>query len=40
MVLFRSKEDAYAPYMKVYEEAAKKLKGQFLFSISGVKDGI
>jgi protein disulfide-isomerase A1 len=40
MVLFRSKEDADAPYMKVYEEAAKKLKGQFLFAISGVKDGI
>jgi len=27
MVLFRSKEDADAPYMKVYEEAAKKIKG-------------
>ena len=40
MVLFKSKEDIDAPYMKVYEEAAKRLKGQFLFAIFGVKDGI
>jgi len=26
--------------MKVYEEAAKKLKGDFLFAYSGIKDGI
>lgn len=38
--LFRSKEDASAPFQAVFEEAAKAHKGKMLFSYSGVSDGI
>jgi protein disulfide-isomerase A1 len=38
--LFRSADDASSDFSKVFEEAAKSLKGQILFVVSGVSDGI
>lgn len=38
--LFRSAEDASSDFAKAFEEAAKTLKGQILFVVSGVTDGI
>lgn len=40
LFLFSAPEDASAPFSKVFAEAAQKLKGQILFSVSGVTDGI
>lgn len=38
--LFRSKEDADSTFAKTFAEAAKALKGEVLFVVSGVTDGI
>lgn len=38
--LFRSQEDATSNYVKTFEQASKDLKGQILFIVSGVKEGI
>lgn len=38
--LFRSNSDADSAYSKVFAEAAQTLKGQILFVVSGVTDGI
>jgi protein disulfide-isomerase A1 len=38
--LFRSKEDANSDFSKHFDTAANKLKGQILFVVSGVSDGI
>lgn len=40
LFLFRSKEDSTSDYAKVFEQAATELKGQILFVVSGVTDGI
>lgn len=40
IVLFRNKEDEDSDYAKRFAEAAKELKGEILFVVSGVKDGI
>ena len=40
LFLFRSKEDSDADYVKAFGEAAQKLKGEILFVVSGIKDGI
>lgn len=40
LFLFRNKEDSDADFVKTFEEAAKKLKGEILFVVSGIKDGI
>lgn len=38
--LFRNKEDADQDFSKIFSEAASKLKGEILFVVSGVKEGI
>jgi protein disulfide-isomerase A1 len=38
--LFRSKEDATSSFANVFSDAANQLKGQILFVVSGVTDGI
>jgi hypothetical protein len=38
--LFRSKEDSTSTFSKVFEEAAGKYKGDILFVVSGVSEGI
>lgn len=40
IVLFRNKDDHDTDYSKVFAEAAKDLKGEVLFVVSGVKEGI
>jgi len=38
--LFRHPEDNNADYVKTFSDAANKLKGDILFVVSGIKDGI
>ena len=38
--LFRTKEDKDSAWAKVFEEAAHKLKGEVLFIVSGITEGI
>lgn len=40
LFLFRSKSDESSSFAKAFTEAAKKLKGEILFVVSGVSDGI
>jgi protein disulfide-isomerase A1 len=40
LFLFRNEEDASSDYSKLFEQAAKELKGDVLFVVSGVKEGI
>jgi len=40
LFLFRSKSDANSDYSKVFEQASSNLKGQILFVVSGVTEGI
>ena len=40
LFLFRSNSDADASFAKTFKEASEKLKGQILFVVSGVTDGI
>lgn len=40
VVLFRNQEDADSDYSKVFQKAAQELKGEILFVVSGVKEGI
>ena len=40
LFLFRSASDADAPFAKAFIDAAKSLKGQVLFVVSGVSEGI
>lgn len=40
LFLFRSEEDSSADFSKTYEQAAKELKGEVLFAVSGIKEGI
>jgi len=38
--LFRSKSDSDKPFNKVFSDASEQLRGQILFVVSGVTDGI
>lgn len=38
--LFRKAEDATSDFSKVFEKAANELKGQVLFIVSGISEGI
>jgi hypothetical protein len=38
--LFRHKDDSDADFVKTFSDAASKLKGDILFVVSGIKDGI
>jgi protein disulfide-isomerase A1 len=38
--LFRSNEDSEADFVNTFSDAATKLKGEILFVVSGIKDGI
>lgn len=40
LFLFRSRSDSESAFAKVFKEASEKLKGQILFVVSGVTDGI
>lgn len=40
IVLFRNKDEDDHEYAKIFAQAAKELKGEILFVVSGVKDGI
>jgi len=40
LFLFRSKSDSDSAYSKVFEQASSNLKGQILFVVSGVTEGI
>lgn len=40
LFLFRDPEDSNADFVKTFSEAASKLKGEILFVVSGIKDGI
>lgn len=40
LFLFRSKSDSDAAFSKTFKDASEKLKGQILFVVSGVSDGI
>jgi len=40
LFLFRSAADAEAPFTKIFSDAANELKGQILFVVSGVTEGI
>lgn len=40
LFLFRSKDDAESSFSKIFKEAAEKYKGEILFVVSGVTEGI